>query len=171
MDIIRKIVHTENLCNEILLNKKITKVSTDNLYEILINSNELKLITKNVIEIIKNISNENFDVFCKNLWGYVQTSDEPDLIKINNLIHKPIFVKPKWSFFYFIETNNTILQFKIGLKKIELIPESNELIIFPTEFFIKDNSTENNRIALVGSISNDITKTEIYHSNKKHKLL
>jgi hypothetical protein len=171
MDIIRKIIHTDNLYNEILLNKKITKVSTTNLYEILINSDELKLITKNVIENIKNTSDENFNVFCKNLWGYIQTSDEPELIKINSLIHDAIFIKPKWSFFYFIETKNTTLQFKIGLKEIELIPEPNELIIFPTKFFMKDNCIETGRIVLVGSISNNIIKSETHSDNKKYNLI
>jgi hypothetical protein len=154
--IIRKHItdHIETISEQIFLNKNITIVSPSNLYELLLTSNEIKLITTEVINLLKENTDEGFETYCKNLWGYIQHDENPELINLKPHIYDGgVILKPKWSFIYFLKTRNSILKFKNG---IELIPEVGEIILFTNDIFLSDLSEDKDRLCLIGSITNEM---------------
>lgn len=144
--------------NEILLNKKITQVSPSNLYEILYESKNWNKILSIVLNNIKTITGENLDVIVKNLWGYVQTNEEEENIKLDyKKIKDGLKIQPIWSFIFFVNSTHTKISIKNETGLVEEIKLNNsEILLFNTENFISENSEEKNRIALVGSLSNDL---------------
>jgi hypothetical protein len=154
--IIRKYIkeNIEVLSNQVLLNKDITKVSPSNLYELLLTSNEIKKIITEVINLLQENTNESFEIFCKNLWGYIQSAENPETINLKSHIYDGgIILKPKWSFIYYLKTKKSIIKFK---NNDEIYPEVGEIILFSNDVFVNDSSNENDRLCLIGSITNDM---------------
>jgi hypothetical protein len=155
--IIKTNSNTLELKSDILLNKDITNLSKTNMYDILFGSNTFNEILNEVLKTIENQTLEDFTIIVKNLWGYIQTNDDSNIINIGKKIIDGILPISKYSFILLVESNET----KFHLKSInglvsEVTLNVGEILIFKTENFISDVSNIQNRIALIGSITNDI---------------
>lgn len=145
-------IDSENLQlyqSDILLNKKLTNISPSNMYEILFDSDNFNKILNIVLEMIKKEANLNFDVFVKNMWGYIQNSQENKVIDFNRNFKDQLSISSDYSFVYIIKSSKTVLFFK----EEKIILNESDLLIFRTEDFVKDEFDDQDRIILVGSIA------------------
>lgn len=148
-------LYTENLQTykeDILLNKKLTNISDSNMYDILFDSENFDEIINLVLKKITDNINEDFSVYVKNMWGYVQTETENQLFNIAHYLKEELSIKPKYSFVFVIESNEMTLQ----IKNENISMNSGDLIIFSSENFVADKSTDKNRIILIGSLTNNL---------------
>lgn len=148
-------LYTENLQTykeDILLNKKLTNISDSNMYDILFDSENFDEIINLVLKKITDNTNEDFSVYVKNMWGYVQTETENQLFNIAHYLKEELSIKPKYSFVFVIESNEMTLQ----IKNENISMNSGDLIIFSSENFVADKSTDKNRIILIGSLTNNL---------------
>lgn len=138
---------------DILLNKNLTNISSSNMYEILFDCENFNEIFNLVLDEIKKTKNDDFSVYVKNMWGYIQNSSEPNGINFDINFKNQITIPSEYSFIYLIKSNVT----SIFLKKDDVIQNiilnEGELVIFKTNAFLKDNYFYKDRIALIGSIS------------------
>lgn len=159
---IRSYLNIDNttLGEQLFKNKQITKVSPSNSYEMLLTSNQIKEIVSNVIDLIESHYNQKIEIYIKNLWGYIQNNDELQNLTINPFIYNEgISIKPKWSFLYFVETDTSKIKFNINSDFLEINFKKGELVVFESDYFVKDMSNDTNRIVLVGSITNSLSNT------------
>lgn len=134
----------------------------NNIYDIIFNCNNFSIITDFVLNIIKEKTNENFDIYIKNLQSYIQTSTHPSPIIFDKTLKKGIKPISKYSFILMLDSENTNLYLTPNKNKINL--KNGELIIFNTNDFIKDEFDIPNRIALIGSLTNELEITNIVKS-------
>lgn len=127
----------------------------DNRYDVLFNCNTFDTILNYVIKIISDETNEIFDTYIKRVQGYIQTNDRPTPISIERQLKSGILPIPKYSFIYMIDAFNTKLEINSNIIK----PSNGDLIVFKTTDFKKDECSSFNRIALIGSITNELTVT------------
>ena len=145
---------------DILLNKSLINISKNNMYEILFNSTNFDNLLNIVLKNIKEQTNDNFDVFIKNMWGYIRNDD--DLIRFNIPIKDELSIKPKYSFIYVIDSEETLIYIKNEIGVVEKFTlKIGELLIFETNNFIEEICNDKHRIILIGSITNDLTEYEI----------
>jgi hypothetical protein len=145
---------------DILLNKSLINISKNNMYEILFNTTNFDYLLNIVLENIKKQTNDNFDVFIKNMWGYIRNDD--DLIKFDVPIKDELSIKPKYSFVYVIDSEETSIYIKNEIGVVEKFNlKIGELLIFETNNFIEEICNDKHRIILTGSITNDLTEYEI----------
>lgn len=134
---------------DILLNKNLTNVSSSNMYEMLFDCKNFDEVFDIFLEKLKESESKELDVYVKNMWGYVQSDSEAGLIRFNKSFKDQIIIPSKYSFIYAVEMPDTI----IHLKANEVNLQNGDLLIFKTEDFIKEESTNKSRIALIGSIA------------------
>jgi hypothetical protein len=150
----------EKFKKDILLNKSLINISKNNMYEILFNSTNFDNLLNIVLKNIKEQTNDNFDVFIKNMWGYIRNDD--DLIRFNIPIKDELSIKPKYSFIYVIDSEETLIYIKNEIGVVEKFTlKIGELLIFETNNFIEEICNDKHRIILIGSITNDLTEYEI----------
>jgi hypothetical protein len=148
--------------SDIMLNKSLTNISPTNMYEILFNSENFDKIIDLVLMEIINVTKEDFSVYVKNMWGFVQNELENYQIDKISHLKKELWVKPKYTFMYVVKSFETILEF---VDK-DIIIKEGDLIIFDNEKFIADKSKDINRVILIGSLTNNL-----YNDNSQKKLL
>lgn len=139
--------------SDILLNKELTNVSPSNMYEILFDCENFEEIFGIVLNEVKEKTNKNFDVYVKNMWGYVQNNEEEQSINFNINFKNQITISSEYSFIYLIKGNITSIFLKKGDNIQNIILTKGDILIFKTNNFIKEESDTNNRIALIGAIS------------------
>lgn len=127
----------------------------DNRYDVLFNCNTFDTILNSVIKIISDETNEIFDIYIKRLQGYIQTNDSNTPIIIERQLKNGILPIPKYSFIYMIDAFDTKLEINSNIVN----PLNGDLIIFKTINFVKDECSNFNRIALIGSITNELNVT------------
>ena len=150
----------EKFKKDILLNKILINISKNNMFEILFNSTNFDNLLNIVLKNIKEQTNDNFDVFIKNMWGYIRNDD--DLIRFNIPIKDELSIKPKYSFIYVIDSEETLIYIKNEIGVVEKFTlKIGELLIFETNNFIEEICNDKHRIILIGSITNDLTVYEI----------
>ena len=69
-------INSKNLESDIILNKNLTNISPSNMYEILFDSESFDEIFNIVLQKLKEFTNQNFDTYVKNIWGYIQNDDD-----------------------------------------------------------------------------------------------
>ena len=145
--------------DEIILNKSITMKSKTNMYEVLFQSKCISKIFDTIINILKNETNEDFDVYIKTIWGYVQTTIDNRCIIIDKKLKDELSPKGKYSFIYCIKADNTLISLKDKNENVvDTQLKDGNLIIFKTDNFVKDESTSLDRVLLVGSLTNEIVR-------------
>lgn len=150
-------VNLDLLKKDILEAKEIIKPN-QNRYDILFDSKNILSIVGSILKSISNITNESFEIYIKNIQSYIQTNDINNSIYFEKALSRDLVPTSKYSFIFMISSDNTNLHFKsIGNVKLN----NGELIVFKTEDFLKDEYDTPNRIALIGSLTNDITSTNI----------
>jgi len=155
-------INSQNLKSDIMLNKNLTNISPSNMYEILFDSQNFGDIFNVVLEKLKEITNENFSVYVKNMWGYIQNTEETKSIDFDINFKNQITIPSNYSFIYVVESNTTNIHLTKTNGDIELVSlNEGDLLIFKTEDFVNDESIDVNRIALVGSIANITNKKQI----------
>jgi len=155
-------INSENLKSDIVLNKNLTNISPSNMYEILFDSQNFGDIFNVVLEKLKEITNENFSVYVKNMWGYIQNTEETKSIDFDINFKNQITIPSNYSFIYVVESNTTNIHLTKTNGDIELVSlNEGDLLIFKTEDFVNDESIDVNRIALVGSIANVVNNKQI----------
>ncbi len=155
--------------SDIMLNKSLTNKSPSNMYEILFDSENFYKIISLVLEQIINTTNEDYNVYVKNMWGFVQNEIENQPLNItSSLLSSPwaikeeLSIKAKYTFIYIIKSFETILKFNGE----DIVMREGDLIIFDNENFIADKSKDINRVILIGSLTNNL-----YYDNSQKKLL
>ena len=94
------------------------------------------------------------------MWGYIRNDD--DLIRFNIPIKDELSIKPKYSFIYVIDSEETLIYIKNEIGVVEKFTlKIGELLIFETNNFIEEICNDKHRIILIGSITNDLTEYEI----------
>jgi hypothetical protein len=152
----------ENLKTDILLNRELTNISPSNMYEILFDSQSFGNIFNTVLQKLKEITNENFSVYVKNMWGYIQNTEETKSINFDINFKNQITIPSNYSFIYVVESNITNVHLTKTNGDIELVSlNKGDLLIFKTEDFINDESIDVNRIVLVGSIAKVVNIQQI----------
>ena len=139
--------------NDILLNKQLTNVSPSNMYEILFDSENFDKIFNIFLNELKEQTNKNFDVYVKNMWGYVQDETDNQPINLIRNFKNQIIIPSQYSFIYPIKANVTSVFIKKDDNIQNIILTKGDMLIFKTIDFIKEESDTNNRIILVGSAS------------------
>ena len=153
---------SENLESDIILNKNLTNISPSNMYEILFDSENFDKILNIVLQKITKTTNTEFDVYVKNMWGYIQNTEETKSIDFNINFKNQITIPSNYSFIYIVESNKTNIHLKKTNGDIELVSlNEGDLLIFKTEDFVNDESIDINRIVLVGSIANIVNNRQI----------
>lgn len=146
--------------SDILLNKQLTNISPSNMYEILFDCENFDEIFNIFLKELKEKTNKNFDVYVKNMWGYIQTNIETQLININLNFKNQITISSEYSFIYFIKSINSKIYLKNHNDMVEIVDMNmGDILIFDTQNFIKDESEDKQRIALIGSLSSNIQNT------------
>lgn len=153
---------SENLKSDIILNKNLTNISPSNMYEILFDSENFDKILNIVLQKITETTNTEFDIYVKNMWGYIQNTEEKKSIDFDINFKNQITIPSNYSFIYVVESNTTNVHLTKTNGDIELVSlNEGDLLIFKTEDFINDESIDINRIALVGSIANVVNNKQI----------
>jgi hypothetical protein len=139
--------------SDIILNKKLTNVSTSNMYEILFNCDNFDKIFNIVLDAIKKETNDNLDVYVKNMWGYLQDDINFSKIQFDKNFKSQVSVPSKYSFIFGIKSFNTNFYLKSADGVVEkIIVNDGDILIFDTHTFTNDESDNQNRIFLIGSI-------------------
>jgi hypothetical protein len=111
---------------------------------------------------LKEITNENFSVYVKNMWGYIQNTEDTKSINFDINFKNQITIPSNYSFIYVVESNITNVHLTKTNGDIELVSlNKGDLLIFKTEDFINDESIDVNRIVLVGSIAKVVNIQQI----------
>ena len=139
---------------DIILNKNLTNKSYCNMYEILFDCKNFTSTLDSALKNIREHTKENFDTYVKNMWGYVQDSTRKESIDFKRTFKDQLTILPKYSFIYLVDSLETYIHLSVDqeLNK-QVILNPGDLLIFETKDFIEDESTSENRIALVGSIA------------------
>ena len=146
--------HIMNECeNDILLNKQLTNISPSNMYEILFDCENFDKIFNIFLKELKEETNKNFDVYVKNMWGYIQNETDNQPINLIRNFKNQIIIPSEYSFIYSIKSNITSVFIKKENDIQNIILNKGDMLIFKTSDFIKEESDLQNRIALVGSVS------------------
>jgi len=144
----------DNLTTDILLNKELTNISPSNMYEILFDCENFDNIFNIFLQKIKENTTDSFDVYVKNMWGYIKNENETKSIDFNINFKNQIIIPSNYSFIYLIKSNNTNIDLKKENGDIETISlNEGDLLIFKTKDFLNDECGDVNRIALLGSIA------------------
>ena len=156
-------INSENLKQDIILNKDLTNISSSNMYEILFDSESFDEIFNIVLQKLKEVTNQNFETYVKNMWGYIQNDD--DFINFNMDFKDQVSIRPEYSFIYLINSKNTDVCLKDENDVIEKVKlNEGEILIFKTKNFLNELSQNKKRIALVGSL---VSINESMHPIKK----
>lgn len=143
---------------DIFLNRTITNISPSNMYEIIFTSKNFVFVEKNILDHIKKITNKKFDVYVKNFWGYVQDKIDVSFVSINKTkIKEGIITQPNYSFVLPIKGSFQIL-LKNKIEEQLIFVSPGEACVFNTENFIEHIGEIENRIAIIGSISDNLLK-------------
>jgi hypothetical protein len=121
------------------------------MYEILFDSDSFDEIFNIVLQKLKEFTNQNFDTYVKNMWGYIQNDD--DFINFNMDFKDQVSIMPEYSFIYLVNSKNTDVCLKDEngvIQKVKL--NEGEILIFKTKNFLNEVSQNKKRIALVGSL-------------------
>ena len=144
-------INSKNLESDIILNKNLTNISPSNMYEILFDSESFDEIFNIVLQKLKEFTNQNFDTYVKNMWGYVQNDD--DFINFNMTFKDRVSIMPEYSFIHLVNSENTDVFLKNENDVVEKINlNEGEILIFKTKNFLNEVSQNKKRIALVGSL-------------------
>jgi len=139
---------------DILLNKNLTNASSSNMYEILFDCKNFDEVFDAFLKELRENENEDFEVYVKNMWGYVQSDSETGLIKFNRNFKDQIIIPSKYSFIYAVKMPDTTVHLNVDEElNRQVTLKEGDLLVFKTEDFIKEESTSKNRIALIGSIA------------------
>lgn len=160
-----KLIHTyrfdlQSFKTDILISKDIMKPKL-NQYDIIFKCDNFSNILKIVTDTISNETSEIFDVYVKKLQSYIQTQTNNSPIGFEMGLKRGIIPHAKYSFIFMVDSLNTTVYLKS--KKIEL--SNGDLLIFKTDDFVKDESTSFNRLALIGSLTNEIQSSKIKKYN------
>jgi hypothetical protein len=150
----------ESLVGDIFLNKKITNQSPSNMYEFLFESEDLNTLCGYVVERLKTETSENFDVLVKTIYGYIQDEENQEPIMIDKKLKEGLTTTAKYSFILNVQPEDMSISIKGGVGSVKTITLNvGKLLIFKTEDFIKCESNGIDKVLIVGSLSNDITKS------------
>ena len=145
-------INSENLESDIILNKNLTNISSSNMYEILFDSESFDEIFNIVLQKLKEFTNQNFETYVKNMWGYIQNDD--DFINFNMAFKDQVSIIPEYSFIYIVNSKKSDIFLKDEndvIKKINL--NEGEILIFKTNSFLNEDSQNKKRIILIGSLA------------------
>ena len=145
-------INSENLESDIILNKNLTNISSSNMYEILFDSESFDEIFNIVLQKLKEFTNQNFDTYVKNMWGYIQNDD--DFINFNMAFKDQVSIMPEYSFIHLVNSENTDVFLKNENDVVEKINlNKGEILIFKTNSYLSETSQNKKRIVLIGSLA------------------
>jgi hypothetical protein len=141
----------KNYEEDLLSNKKLTNIYTSNCYELLFDNDGLDMLLNDILIELKKTTSKNFDIYIKNMWGFINNENENEVINFNHDFKNGINLKPEFSFIYLIKSERTNIYLKSLQNKIEL--NRGDILIFETNDFLKEEPINKDRMLIFGSIS------------------
>ena len=157
--IIKPNIDLDLLEHDIILNSEHVKPEF-NRYSLWVESHEFSKIVEVVLDNLKEETKENFDVYVKNIFTYIQEESQQK-IKFTKQLKNGINPISKYSFIFFTKSFDSKVLLKLNNKIIEVILNDGDLLIFKTENFSSDESQTYKRIGIYGSLTNEITPIKI----------
>jgi hypothetical protein len=153
--IIKPNIDLDLLEHDIILNSEHVKPEF-NKYSLWVESHEFSKIVEVVLDNLKEETKENFDVYVKNIFTYIQEESQQK-IEFTKQLKNGINPISKYSFIFFTKSFDSKVLLKLNNKIIEVILHDGDLLIFKTENFSSDESQTYKRIGIYGSLTNEIT--------------
>ena len=157
--IIKPNIDLDLLEHDIILNSEHVKPEF-NRYSLWVESHEFSKIVEVVLDNLKEETKENFDVYVKNIFTYIQEESQQK-IEFTKQLKNVINPISKYSFIFFTKSFDSKVLLKLNNKIIEVILHDGDLLIFKTENFSSDESQTYKRIGIYGSLTNEITPIKI----------
>lgn len=152
--IIKPNIDLHLLERDILLNFEHVKPEF-NEYSLWVESDEFSKIIDVVLEKLKEETKENFDVYVKKIFTYMQEETHQE-IEFTKQLKNGINSISKYSFIFFTKSFDSKVLLKLNNKISEVILHDGDLLIFKTENFSFDLSEIPKRIGIYGSLTNEI---------------
>lgn len=136
---------------DLLANRAVTTPQRSNMYEILFDCEYFNEVLDTVLKEIKEQTNSNFEVYIKNMWGYLQNEEQNEPINFNKNLRDQLSIKSEYSFIHLVKSSKTTLFLKGQSSGIDL--GQGDILIFKTDYFLREEFDTEDRIALIGSIT------------------
>lgn len=136
---------------DLLANRAVTTLQRSNMYEILFECEYFNKILNLALKEIKKYTNDDFEVYIKNMWGYMQNEQQNEPIDFNKSLKDQLLIKSQYSFIHLVKSSKTIFYFKNQKEEVNLT--QGDILIFKTENFLREEFDTEDRLALVGSIA------------------
>lgn len=136
---------------DLLANRAVTTPQRSNMYEILFDCKYFDKILNLALKEIKEYTGEDFEIYIKNMWGYMQNGEQNEPIDFNKNLRDQLFTKSEYSFIHLVKSSKTTFYFKGQQEGINLT--QGDMLIFKTESFLREEFDTNDRLALIGAIT------------------
>lgn len=136
---------------DLLANRALTTPQRSNMYEILFDCKYFDKILSLALKEIKEHTGEDFEMYIKNMWGYMQNEEQKDPIDFNKTLKDQLLIKSEYSFVHLIKSAKTVFYFKHQEEGVNL--SQGDMLIFKTDNFLREEFDTEDRIALVGAIT------------------
>ena len=136
---------------DLLANRAVTTPQRSNMYEILFDCKYFDKILNLALREIKEYTGDNFEVYIKNMWGYMQNQEQNEPIDFNKNLKDQLFTKTEYSFIHLVKSSKTTFYFKGQGEGISLT--QGDMLIFKTESFLREEFDTQDRLALIGAIT------------------
>lgn len=148
-------ISLDSVKNDILQIPKTIK-SKSNTYDVIFSCDNFSNILDTVIHALCINTKETFNTYVKNIQGYIQTDELNTPIVFDRILKRGISPTSKYSFIFIVSSIKTSLHFKTNNSNERIEVLNGDLVIFKTGDFTRDEYDKSNRIALLGSITNNI---------------
>lgn len=136
---------------DLLANRAVTTPQRSNMYEILFECKYFNKILNLALKEIKKFTSDDFEVYIKNMWGYMQNEQQNEPIDFNKSLKDQLLTKSEYSFIHLVKSAGTTFYFKDQDRGINLA--QGDMLIFKTESFLREEFDIEDRLALIGAIT------------------
>lgn len=136
---------------DLLANRAVTTPQRSNMYEILFDCKYFDKILNIALKEVKKYTGNDFDVYIKNMWGYMQNVEQNEPINFSKNLRDQLYVSSEYSFVHLVKSSKTTFYFKHQEEGVNLA--QGDILVFKTDYFIKEEFDTDDRIALVGAIT------------------
>lgn len=136
---------------DLLANRAVTTPQRSNMYEILFDCKYFSRILNIALKEIKEHTNNDFEVYIKNMWGYMQNEEQNEPIDFRKNLRDQLYVSSEYSFVHLVKSSKTTFYFNHQDEGINLT--QGDILVFKTSYFLREEFDTDDRIALVGAIT------------------
>lgn len=136
---------------DLLANRAVTTPQRSNMYEILFDCKYFNKTLDIALKEIKEHTRSDFEVYIKNMWGYMQNEQQNEPIDFKRNLRDQLSVESEYSFVHLVRSSKTTFYFKHQDEGINL--SQGDMLIFKTDYFLREEFDTEDRLALVGAIT------------------